>query len=186
MIPCSCAASSASAICFAMGNASSRGIARGNALAQRGTLDHFEDEGGDSVRFFEAVDSADVGMIQRRERSRFPLKPCQAIRVAGKGVGEDLQRDVAPELRVPGATHLAHSADPDLGGDFKRAQVGTGEAMPQEFEWIIRVRGTADQITLLTQQRRTEGWRGPSVPFEADGRSIDPNLRTESALAVPA
>ena len=57
MIPCSCAASSASAICFAIGNASSIGIAPArDPLRQILALDEFHDEGAHAAGFFEAVD----------------------------------------------------------------------------------------------------------------------------------
>jgi hypothetical protein len=46
MIPCSCAASSASAICFAIGNASSIRIAPRNALREVVALDEFHHERG--------------------------------------------------------------------------------------------------------------------------------------------
>ena len=97
----------------------------GNSIGERRTLDQLEDEGRDAVRFFEAVDAADVLVIQRRERLCFALKPCEAIGVTGKGVGKDLQRDVASELRVAGAIHLAHAAYADLGGDFIGAETRT-------------------------------------------------------------
>ena len=59
MIPCSCAASSASAICFAIGSASSSGIASArNALRQVVALDEFHHEGAHTAGFFEAVDAA--------------------------------------------------------------------------------------------------------------------------------
>ena len=65
MIPCSCAASSASAICFAMGNASSsRNRAARDALRQIVALDEFHHEGVHAGRFLDGIDRGDVGMIQ--------------------------------------------------------------------------------------------------------------------------
>ncbi len=95
MIPCSCAASSASAICFAMGRASSIGMAPramrsarvgprrvpGRAPARMLALSCRR------ARFFEAVDGRDVGMIQRGERLRFALEPCEPVGVAGEDSG---------------------------------------------------------------------------------------------------
>ena len=82
MIPRSCAASSASAICFAMGSASSRGIAPlCHALREVVALDEFHHERSDPA-FFEAVDSRDVRMVQRGEHFRFALKACEPIVVS--------------------------------------------------------------------------------------------------------
>ena len=59
MIPCSCAASSASAICFAIGSASSSGIgAARDALDEIVALDEFHHERGAARRFLEARRSA--------------------------------------------------------------------------------------------------------------------------------
>ena len=82
-MPCSCAASSASAICRAIGSASSSGIGpRAIRSASVGPFDQLEDEGVHAVGFFEAVDRADVGMVQRREHLRFALEAREAIGIA--------------------------------------------------------------------------------------------------------
>ena len=72
MIPCSCAASSASAICFAMGSASSSGIApTRDALRQILALDELHHDRAHTATFFEAVDVRDVRVIHGRQRLRF-------------------------------------------------------------------------------------------------------------------
>ena len=38
-----------------------------DAIGERGPFDEFEDEGRDAVGFLEAVDAADVWMVQRRK-----------------------------------------------------------------------------------------------------------------------
>ena len=75
MIPCSCAASSASAICLAIGSASSSGIGpRAIRCGEVFALDEFHHEGVDaSWRSSRPVNGADVRMIQRREDLRFAL-----------------------------------------------------------------------------------------------------------------
>ena len=84
-IPFSCAASSASAICRAMvsASASGSGPAR-DAVGQRLALDQFQHQRADAVRLFEAVDRADVRMIERREHARFALEARQPIGIAGE------------------------------------------------------------------------------------------------------
>ena len=84
MIPCSCAASSASAICFAIGSASSSGNRPlRDAVRERRPLDQLHHERGDAVRSFQAVDRRDVRMIQRREDFGFALEPGQALGIGG-------------------------------------------------------------------------------------------------------
>ena len=63
-------------------------------------------------------------MVQAGQHLRFPLKPSEPIRVRGEGVGEDLQRDVAAELRVGGAIDLAHAAFADESGDVVMCEPG--------------------------------------------------------------
>ena len=86
MIPCSCAASSASAICFAIGSASSSGI---DPCAMRCgevfTLDEFHDEGLDAVGVLQPVDRRDVRMIQRGEDFRFALEAGQPVGIRREG-----------------------------------------------------------------------------------------------------
>ena len=52
----------------------------------------------------------DVGMIQRREGLGFAYEPREPFGVAHEEIGQDLDRDVALELRVRGAIDLAHAA----------------------------------------------------------------------------
>src|SRR4030095_11559038 len=68
------------------------------------------DERRDLRELFEAVHLRDVGMVERREQTRFALEPRAALRTAGECARQDLDRDVAPELGVPRAIDLAHSA----------------------------------------------------------------------------
>ena len=74
-------------------------------------LDQLQDERVRSPSsFLEPVDAADVRMVQRREHLRFALEAREAIGIGGEGVRQDLDRDVAIELRVARAIDLAHAA----------------------------------------------------------------------------
>jgi hypothetical protein len=75
-------------------------------------------------RFLEAVDVRNVGMVQRGERLGFPGESGKAVRISGKGVGQDLQRDIAIELRIAGPKHLPHSPFADRRGDVVAAKSG--------------------------------------------------------------
>ena len=71
MMPCSCAASSASAICFAIGSASSSGSAPARDAIRRASGPRrapATQRRATPVALFEAVDRGDVRMVQRRER----------------------------------------------------------------------------------------------------------------------
>ena len=132
MIPCSCAASSASAICFAIGSASSSGIgAARDALRQIVALDEFHHEGGHAPAFFEAVDRRDVRVIQRREGLRFTLEAREPIRVVRERLGQDLDRDVAIQLRVARPEDLPHAPFADAGDNFVDTETGTGSKRPK-------------------------------------------------------
>ena len=87
-------------------------------------FNQFHDERTDTARFFETMDVRDVGVIQRRQRLRFAREPGQAIGIAGEGVRQDLQRDVAIQLRVVCAIHLAHATCAEGGANLIRADTG--------------------------------------------------------------
>ena len=128
MIPCSCAASSASAICFAMGSASSSGNrAARNALRQIVALDEFHHEGVDAARLFESVDrSRCCGWFSEASVLRFTLEAREAVGVVREGLGQDLDRDVSVQLRIARPIDLPHAPFADLGGDFVDAEAGAG------------------------------------------------------------
>src|SRR6516162_5354390 len=86
-------------------------------------------------------------MVQRGEHVGFAAEARYAFRIVREAFGKDLQRDVAPELRVVGAIHVAHAA---------RAE-GTGNLVVTELracgEWHARVSqlATGDATILLPQ-----------------------------------
>jgi hypothetical protein len=60
------------------------------------------------------VDRADVGMVERRCRLRFPLKAAERLRVAGDLSRKELERDEAVQLDILGFVHDAHTAAAEL------------------------------------------------------------------------
>ena len=151
-MPFSCAASSASAIWRAIAMASSNGspaayAGRGNGgvrrrrcgrrapkpFRQRVALDELEDQEPDAVCLLEAVDRADVGMIQRREDPRLPLEAREPVRTARERARQDLDRDVAPKLRVARAIDLAHPADAKERLQLIAAERLTGQRRRDRF-----------------------------------------------------
>ena len=79
----------------------------GDALRERRALNELQHERAGAVRFFEAVDRRDVRMIQRREQMGLALEAREPLGIGGKQLGQDLDGDVAPELRVARAIDLA-------------------------------------------------------------------------------
>ena len=55
-------------------------------------------------------------VVEAGEDLRFPLEPCEPIRVSSEGVREDLQGHLAAELRVGGLIDLPHPPLADEGG----------------------------------------------------------------------
>jgi hypothetical protein len=75
-----------------------------------------------AVRFIDAVNRTDVWMVERRKDLGFATKTREPFSVCGECCWEDLQRDVASELRVFRAIHFAHPAAANQRQDFVRAE----------------------------------------------------------------
>ena len=60
-------------------------------------------------------------MVQRGENLRLALESRETLRIIRERRGQDLDRNVAIELRVARAEHLAHPARADGARDFVRA-----------------------------------------------------------------
>jgi hypothetical protein len=69
-----------------------------NAIRQGGPLDQLEDERQNASVLLYSVDMTDIGMTQRGQHLRFALESCQALRIRGECLGEDLDRYFAVEL----------------------------------------------------------------------------------------
>ena len=69
-------------------------------------------------------------MIQQREDVRLAFKSSDAVRIAGDGIGQGLDRNVPFETRVAGAIHVAHAAGPERRQDAIRPDFGYLESTP--------------------------------------------------------
>ena len=77
-----------------------------------------------AVAFFKAMNGGDVRVVQAGKHLRFSLKPSQAIRISGKGLGQDLERHLAIQLGISGLIDLAHATLADEGGHVVVAESG--------------------------------------------------------------
>ena len=67
----------------------------------------------------------DVWMVQAGKNLRFTLESRQAIRIAGKCLGEDLQGDITIQLRISRLIDLSHAALANEGGYVVVPEPGT-------------------------------------------------------------
>ena len=117
-IPLACDAASASATWILMSSTFSVAIGlSADALLQALALQLLHHDEGMPVVIFNAVDRADIGMIQQRCRPRLSLESFQRFGVAGEIFGNELQRDMPPQLQVLGLVHHAHATAPKLAQD---------------------------------------------------------------------
>ena len=96
-----------------------------------------QDERPRAVGFLDAVDGGDVRVVQAGQDLRLPLEPGEAVGISRESVGEDLQGDIAVELRVGGLPDLAHAAFADEGGHVVVAETGA-DGQGHELCWRER------------------------------------------------
>ena len=76
-------------------------------------------------------------MIQRSQGFRFPLEAREPVGVVREGLGQDLDRDVAVQLRIARAIDLPHAPFADQRGDLVDAEACTGSE--SHVRWIIEL-----------------------------------------------
>ena len=89
-------------------------------------LDVLHDEEVHPTLAADVVESADVGMIEARDRARLAVEALAQLGAAGGLRVQDLDGHRAVEPLVPGAIHLAHATCPQRGQDLVRAEVLAG------------------------------------------------------------
>jgi hypothetical protein len=65
-------------------------------------------------------------MVERREHLRLAREAGEAIGILRDALRQDLQRDVAPELRVARAIDFAHSTRAERPDDFVETEASAG------------------------------------------------------------
>ena len=129
---------------------------------------------------FDPVDGRDVRVVQGGERLGFAREPGQPIGIIRERVRQDLQRDIAIELRVAGPPHLPHAAFADLGGDFVDAEAGAGGKGQDVRDYTGGSARTAitlpDDEAASARSLRLGDFRGPTQ----HRRAVDDDLRGTS------
>ena len=97
-----------------------------------------------AVALLETVDAGDARVGQRREHARLALEAREPLGVAREARGQQLERDVAAELRVLGAEDLAHAAGAELGRDLVVGDRGADQSRAPPLDV-----GRADCIRLF-------------------------------------
>jgi hypothetical protein len=92
-------------------------------ICERWALDQLEDERRHAITFFQSVDRADVGMVERGEQPRLAREAHAPFRIGCELRRQDLDRDVAPELGVARPIDLAHAARAKRGDKGVRAEL---------------------------------------------------------------
>ena len=90
-------------------------------------------------------------MIQGGEDLRFALKASQPVGVSRQRGWENLDGDLALQLRVRRAIDLTHAASADGGEDLVRAKMNAG-AEGHGLSWIIRAGGDAGGLLLINAE----------------------------------
>jgi hypothetical protein len=101
------------------------------------------------------VDREDVRMIQSSRCTRFLLETPQPIRICAVRHRQDFDRDLATELRIARAIHLAHAARAECGDDLVRAEASTG-TKEHKPGWLSR----APLILAGRRKQRPLGFSG--------------------------
>ena len=91
-----------------------------NPLGQRRPFHQLHDDGV----VLEVVDGSDIRMIEGRKNLSLTLETRHVVGIVRERSGEDFDRYVASEFRVPGAVDFAHAACPDRCKNLVRPQDG--------------------------------------------------------------
>src|SRR5262249_58732064 len=94
------------------------------ARAQGLALEQLRDRIEEVSLAAEVVERQDVGMRERRDRSRFVLEAPGELRVARETLRQHLDRNLASEPGVPRAVDLAHPARAERAEDLVGTEAG--------------------------------------------------------------
>ena len=103
-----------------------RNGSRRDTFGERGPVDEFHHQRSDTAGFLKAVNSGDIGMVQRCQRLRFALEAGHAVGVLSESSGQYLDGHLAMQPGVLRAVDLTHSARADGREDFVGTEASSG------------------------------------------------------------
>src|SRR5882762_1982257 len=109
----------------------------GNALLQALTFQFLHNDEGMPVVLFDAMDRADMRMIQLRGCPRLTLETLQRFGVAHKIFRDELERNVATQLDVFGLIDYAHTTAAQLSQDAIVGDSLADHARPRSLQAAI-------------------------------------------------
>ena len=86
----------------------------GDQVLQGHAVEELHDHEGSAIFLADVMDGADVGMIERRRRSRLTAEALQRLRDREPRFGEKLERDKTAQAGVLGLVHHTHAATAEL------------------------------------------------------------------------
>lgn len=93
---------------------------------ERLALDQLQDQVRRTVDDLEAVDGGDVRVVHGGEHAGLALEPPQCGRVGAEGLGQRLDRHLAPQHRIVGSVDVPHAAPAQKAPHLKAAQARPG------------------------------------------------------------
>ena len=89
------------------------------AIRQCGTFHQLEHQRVHAVRFFQAMDARDIGVIERGQHLRFALEALHSVAGEGERSREHFERNIAVELDIVRTINFAHAAAAQQGSETK-------------------------------------------------------------------
>ena len=111
---------------------------------------------GDEARapdLVDAVDVREVRMVQRRQRLRLALEAPQQLVGVGQLLGQDLDRYLALEARVPGAVDLAHPPGAEWAEDLVMDEGLSGGERHEDAKSLARSASAHSTRVLLDSRK---------------------------------
>ena len=105
-------------------------------------LNQFKDQRGHAVRFFQAVDVRDVWVVKRGEDLSFATETRQPIGIVRDAREQHFNRDIAVQLGIACAIHLAHAAGADRSDDLIWAEPRVGRESQSRVDYTGGVRNS--------------------------------------------
>ncbi len=88
------------------------------------TLDVFEHKEPRSVRFVEAIDGGDVGVVERSQQLGLALEASNPLLIPRHQLGQHLDRDFSIQLGISGKVDLAHATRTQRRDNLVRTEFG--------------------------------------------------------------